>query len=151
MKALRFCLMLGMLAILPFPALALSMAIHRDINFPEGYDTNKAAEIRRVIQDEQFKFVGGLVSYWPSDWGTRLSFQGEADSLNIFLARLREIKGIGLRLILYKGRDDERRRDSDWQLDFSHARPKQLTIYLNLNAKNLDFYKIKLPEWRAEE
>ena len=56
-----------------------------------------------------------------------------------------------MRIILYKGRDDERRRDSDWQLDFSHARPKQLTIYLNLNAKHLDFDKIKLPEWKPNE
>ena len=136
MKALRYCLMMGLLTVLPFPMFALSMSIHRDINFPDGYDTNKAAEIRRVIQDEQFKFVAGLVSYWPPDWGTRLSFEGEAESLNTFITRLREIKGIGLRIILYKGRDDERRRHSDWQLDFSHARPKQLTIYLNLNAKN---------------
>src|SRR5688572_18831768 len=150
MKALRFCLMLGMLAILPFPALALSMAIHRDIEFPKGYDTNKAAEIRRVIQDEQFKFVSGLVSYWPPDWGTRLSFEGDAESLNQFFTKVREIKGLEMRLILYKGRNDERRRDSDWQLDFSHARPKQLIIYLNLNAKNLDFYNVKFPEWKAE-
>ena len=151
MKLLRHCLVFGLHTIFPLPLLALSMSIHRDINFPEGYDTNKAAEIRRVIQDEQFKFVGGLVSYWPPDWGTRLSFEGDAESLNKFLTKAREIKGIEMRLILYKGRDDERRRDSDWQLDFSQARPKQLTIYLNLNAKNLDFYKIKLPEWYPNE
>jgi hypothetical protein len=69
---------------------------------------------------------------------------------NLFITKLRELKGISLKLILYKGRDDERRRDSDWQLDFSHARPKQLTIYLNLNAKNVDFYKLKFPVWKAE-
>jgi hypothetical protein len=34
-------------------------------------------------------------------------------------------------------------------LDFSHARPDQLTVYLNLNAKELDFYKVKLPDWPA--
>jgi hypothetical protein len=150
MKALRYCLLLGMLAILPFPTLALSRSIDRDIEFPKGYDTNMATAIRRVIQDEQFKFVGGLVSYWPPDWGTRLSFEGDAESLNSFLTKVRAIKGIGMRLILYKGRDDEARRDSDWQLDFSHARPNQLTIYLNLNARHLDFYKVKLPEWKAE-
>jgi hypothetical protein len=150
MKILRFWLIVGLIAIFPFPALALSMPIHRDISFPKDYDTNKAAEIRRVIQDEEFKFVGGLVSYWPPDWGTRLSYEGDADSLNKFLTRVRQLKGIGLRIILYKGRDDEARRDSDWQLDFSQARPNQLTIYLNLNAKNLDFDEINLPEWKAD-
>jgi hypothetical protein len=151
MKLLRYCLVIGSLTILPLHLLALSRSIHRDIEFPKGYDTNKAAEIRRVIQDEQFKFVGGLVSYWPPDWGTRLSFDGDAESLNKFLTKVREIKSIEMRIILYKGRDDERRRDSDWQLDFSHARPKQVTIYLNLNAKHLDFDKIKLPEWKPNE
>lgn len=150
MKLLGYCLVIGLLAILPLPLLALSMSIHRDIDFPKGYDINKAAEIRRVIQDEQFKFVDGLVSYWPPDWGTRLSFEGGAESLNKFLTKVREIKGIEMRLILYTGRDDERRRDSDWQLDFSRARPSQFTIYLNLNAKNLDFYKINFPLWKAE-
>jgi hypothetical protein len=143
--------MTGMLALITLQVMALSMAIQTDINFPKDYDPKTAMEIRRVIQDEQFKFVDGLVSYWPPDWGTRLSFEGDSESLNLFLTKVRGIKGIGMRIILYKGRDDERRRDSDWQLDFSHARPKELTIYLNLNAKNLDFYKIRLPEWKAED
>lgn len=50
-------------------------------------------------------------------------------------------------MVLYRGRDDEQRRDSAWQLDFSQARPDQLTVYLNLNAATLDFEKVKLPEW----
>jgi hypothetical protein len=32
-------------------------------------------------------------------------------------------------------------------LDFSQARPNQLTIYLNLNAAGLDFDQVNLPEW----
>jgi hypothetical protein len=102
-----------------------------------------------VIRDERFQFVGGNVSYWPPDWGTRLSYEGDAQSLNLFLTELRTIPDIALRLILYKGRSDEGRRDSSWQLDFSHARPDQLTIYLNLNSTNVDFYKIAFPEWPA--
>jgi hypothetical protein len=56
---------------------------------------------------------------------------------------------MGLRVILYRGRDDELRRDSPWQLDFSQARPDQLTVYLNLNAAELEFDKVRLPEWGA--
>jgi len=137
-------------AFLPVAAYALSRSIGRDIEFPKDYDARKAEAIRNVIRNEEFKFVDGTVSYWPPDWGTRLSFEGDAASLTEFLAELRELRGIGLRLILYHGRDDERRRDSAWQLDFSHARPEQLTVYLNLNSTNIDFYKIQFPEWPAK-
>jgi hypothetical protein len=129
------------------PAPALSTPIGRDINFPKGYDPDKAKAIRSVIQDERFKFVDGIVSHWPPDFGTRLSFAGDADSLNDFLAALRRLPGLGLRVILYNGRNDELRRDSLWQLDFSQARPDRLTVYLNLNAAGLDLEKVKLPEW----
>lgn len=147
MKTIRLLWIIGTLA-LPLTVSALSRSIHRDIEFPKEYDATKASAIRAVIQDEQFKFAGGTVSYWPPDWGTRLSFEGDADSLNLFMTKVRSINGIGLQVILYKGRDDEGRRDSDWQLDFSHARPDQLTIYLNLNARNLDLSKIRLPIWK---
>ena len=135
------------LALLPCAAYALSRDIDRDIEFPKGYDPKKAEAIRKVVRDERFEFVGGYVSYWPPDWGTRLSYEGDAKSLNLFLTELRKLPGISLRLILYKGRKDEGRRDSSWQLDFSHARPDQLAIYLNLNSTSVDFYKLTLPEW----
>jgi hypothetical protein len=135
---------------LPCAGYALSRSIDRDIDFPKGYDTKKAEAIRKVIRDERFQFIDGTVSYWPPDWGTRLSYEGDAPSLNLFLAELRKIPDVGLRLILYKGRNDEGRRDTSWQLDFSHARPDQLTVYLNLNSTNVDFYKITFPEWPAK-
>ena len=131
----------------PLVASALSRSIERDIEFPKGYEEKKAEAIRKVIRNENYEFAGGIVSYWPPDWGTRLSFKGDAEKLNSFLSELRELKGIGMRLILYRGRNDESRRDSPWQLDYSHARLNQLTIYLNLNAPDLDFSKIKFPEW----
>lgn len=137
------------LAILPDAAYALSRSIDRDIEFPKAYDPTKAEAIRKFVRDERFHFVDGLVSYWPPDWGTRLSYEGDAESLNLFLSELRKVPGIGMRLNLYKGRNDERRRDTSWQLDFSHARPDQLTVYLNLNSPKIDFRKLTLPEWPA--
>ena len=147
MKTTRAILALVAASLLPAVAVsALSTPIGRDINFPGNYDPSKAAAIRKVIQDDRFKFVEGTVSHWPPDWGTRLSYSGDARSLNEFFESLRRLKGISLRAILYHGRDDALRRDSAWQLDFSHARPNQLTVYVNRNAKELDFKKVKLPK-----
>lgn len=137
----------GLLLSSSISVFALSTPIGRDINFPTNYDPAKARAIRAVIQDEHFKFVEGIVSHWPPDFGTRLSFKGDAKSLNDFFAALRTLSGIGLKVVLYHGRDDELRRDSDWQLDFSQAKPDQLTVYLNLNAAGLDLDEVKLPEW----
>jgi hypothetical protein len=137
-------------ALLPFGAYALSRPIGRDIEFPKNYDPQKAEAIRKVIQSERFKFVDGVVSYWPPDWSTRLSFEGDAGSFNEFLVELRELRDISFRLVLYRGRSDELRRDSTWQLDFSHARPNQLTVYLNINSAHIDFRKISFPEWPAK-
>ena len=125
----------------------LSREIGRDIEFPKGYDPQKAKAILEVVQNERFTFTGGIVSYWPPDWGTRLSFTGDAESLNEFFGALRRVQGVGLRVVLYRGRDDDLRRDSPWQLDFSHARPEQLTVYVNLDTKTLDLIKVKLPDW----
>jgi hypothetical protein len=126
---------------------ALSMPIGRDVNFPKDYDPAKAKAIRAVIQDEHFKFVGGLVSYWEPDFGTRLSFEGDAGSLNEFMRALRRLPEIGLRVILYKGRNDELRRDSPFQFDFSQAHPNQVGVYINLNSPAIDFDKVELPDW----
>ena len=147
-KHIGFTISLLFLSVSTF---ALSTPIGRDIDFPKDYDPQKAQAIRKVIQNEKFKFVGGIVSHWPPDFGTRLSFEGDAQSLNSFLAALRKISGISLRLVLYRGRNDELRRDSPWQLDFSQARPNQLTVYLNLNATSLDFEKLSLPEWPSPQ
>jgi hypothetical protein len=148
MRAARIAPLVIAAFLLQTPAVfALSTPIGRDILFPKDYDPQKAKAIRSVIKDERFKFVDGIVSLWPPDYGTRLSFQGDADSLNEFLAALRGLPGIGHRIILYHGRNDELRRDSPWHVDFSQARPDQLTVYLNLNAPRLDFDKVELPEW----
>jgi hypothetical protein len=148
MKSIKitFAVLAGLLFSAPM-VFGLSRSIGRDIEFPKGYDPEKAKAILQVVQDKRFEFTEGIVSYWPPDWGTRRSFTGEAKSLNEFLEALRLVRGIGLRVILYHGRDDEGRRDSPWQLDFSHARPDQLTVYVNLNAKTLDLAEVKFPEW----
>jgi len=139
-----------LLLLLPVAVFALSRPIGRDIEFPKDYEAAKAAAIRKVIQNERFTFIDGIVSYWEPDYATRLSFTGDASALTEFLAELRKLPGLSTRLILYRGRDDEQRRDSTWQLDFSKAHPDRLTLYLNLNAKGLEFDKIIFPDWGGQ-
>jgi hypothetical protein len=102
----RLCLLV-LLCVGVISSLALSITIDRDINFPKDYNPKKAEALRRVIRDSRFKFVEGTVSYWPPDWGTRLSYEGDAASLNEFIAQLHNLPGTSVRLKLFPGRDDE--------------------------------------------
>ena len=141
-------LILLALSAVAFPALstfALSIPIGRDINFPPGYSPEKAQAIRHVIQDERYKFVDGVVSYWPPDYGTRLSYEGDAKSLKTFISALRKLPGTTVRLIRFQGSNDELRRDSTWQLYFSQAHPSEIAVYLNLNSKAVDWKEAQLP------
>jgi len=146
----RFIVVIAALVLAIQTALALSIEIGRDIEFPKDYSPAKQKATLAVVRDERFKFVSGLVSYWPPDWSTRLSFAGNAKSLSDFLRALRGIDGVGFRLILYKGRDDEQRRDSAWQLDFSKAHPDLLTVYVNILSKELDLAALQLPHWEPK-
>jgi hypothetical protein len=130
---------------------ALSAPINRDINFPKEYDATKAAAIRSVIQNERFKFVDGIVSYWPPDFGTTLSFAGNAKDVSDFLAALCALHEVSVRLVLFRGRNDELRRDSTWQLYFSQNHPNELAVHVNLNATGLELEKVVWPVWRPGE
>ncbi|NLH15165.1 MAG: hypothetical protein GX455_01165 [Phycisphaerae bacterium] len=132
-------------------AIALSIKMGPDINFPKGYDSTKTKAILKVVQNEQYHFVDGVYSHWPPDWGTRLSFEGDVTKLNQFMAELHQIPGTTMRLILYRGRNDNLRQDSSWQLDYSQAHPDRLTLYLNVNSTNIDLYKIVFPEWTGSD
>jgi hypothetical protein len=81
---------------------ALSTHIGRDIDFPKDYDPSKAQAIRKVIQHERFQFVDGLVSYWPPEISTRLSFP-ECWSLNEFFSALRGLRGLVYACISWPG------------------------------------------------
>ena len=130
---------------------ALSASIDRDINFPKNYHPKKAEALRKVIRDPQFKFLEGIVSYWEPDFGTRLSYEGDATSLNEFIAQLHQLAAFSVRLKLYTPREDQSGRNASWQLDFSQAHPDELTLYVNLTAKNLKFGDLKFPVWPSEK
>jgi hypothetical protein len=92
MKLLLLFAFTSLLA-LQSPALALSTPIERDIDFPKDYDSARAEAIRAVIRDPRFAFAGGIVSHWPPDFGTRLSFNGDATSLKRVLCSREKAAG----------------------------------------------------------
>lgn len=67
--------------------------------------------------------------------------------MNDFFAALRELPGIGLKAVLYGGGGDEFSPGQPLATRFLTTQPDQLTVYLNLNAVELDIYKVTLPEW----
>ena len=70
------------------------------ISFPNGYDTNRAEQVKSVLGSDRFKFLGG--DSWDNDFGQPpgaiLVYGGDSESLTAFLAGLNEIKGISVRL-----------------------------------------------------
>ena len=80
-------------------AFGLSRSLSQpEIYFPKGYDTNRVARVHAALRAEEFKYLGGLVSYWEPEWSTTLVYDGDAQSLTAFLAVLNEINGIIVRL-----------------------------------------------------
>lgn len=82
-------------------AFGLHMVLHAPtIFFPNGYDTNRAEQVKSVLQSDRVKFLGG--DAWDNDLGRQPGatsvYGGDSQSLTAFLAALNEIKGISVRL-----------------------------------------------------
>lgn len=143
--------LLGIVAMVCFGpmASALSRTAGREIEFPKGFDPACAKALTAVVQNTQFQFVSGVVSYWPPDIATRLSYVGSTSVLNEFINAVRSVPGLETRVVLYEGRRDERRSDSLWQLDFNQAHPDRVTIYINVKAEEFRLSELELPSWPA--
>ncbi len=58
------------------------------ISFPEGFDAKRAGQLEAVLRSDKYKYLGGLTSYWPPNWGTTLVYGGDAKSLEGLLTAL---------------------------------------------------------------
>ncbi len=135
-----------------YSALGLSLNLPQpQIFFPKGYDTNRADQVVSVLRSDQFKYLGGLTSYWEPEFSTTLVYAGDREALSRFLAELNKVKGLSLRLTFSK--DLARETGSalsagSWWVIYSHTRPDTLTVRINLAAASLggDKFELILPK-----
>jgi hypothetical protein len=136
----------GIHMVLPGPA----------ISFPNGYDTNRAEQVKSVLGSDRFKFLGG--DAWDNDFvqppGAILVYGGDSRSLTAFLAALNEIKGISVRLTFSRDFSKETGmglQAGSWWVEYSHAKPDTVTVRVNLAAESLgrDKFELILPKARS--
>jgi hypothetical protein len=133
-------------------ACGLSMSLPQPgIYFPKGYDTNRAAQVEAVLRSDQFKYLGGLVSYWEPEWSTTLVYDGDAKSLSAFLAALNKVREISVRLTFSSDLAKETGsalRAGSWWVKYSHTMPDTMTVRVNLAAEALgrDKFELRLPK-----
>lgn len=147
-RVLPVCLLLTLIAPAAF---ALSRSLPApDVNFPQGYDKARAAQIISVLSNPKLKYADGIVSYWPPEWGTRLVYDGDADALNALLADLRRVKGLTVTLAFTRG-PVATMRDSPsypWEVNYAQNDPDRLSIVVSLTSARMDIEKLHLPAWK---
>jgi len=134
------------------PAFGLSMSLPQpQIYFPKGYDTNRAEQIEAVLRSSQFKYLGGLVSYWEPEYSTTLVYDGDAQGLSKFLAALNTVHGITVRLTFSPDLSKETGsalQAGSWWVRYSHTMPDTITVRINLAAAALggEKFELRLPK-----
>ena len=133
-------------------AFALSHSLPQpQIFFPKSYDTNRAEQVHSVLRSDQFKYLGGLTSYWEPKFSTTLVYDGDAQSLTAFLAALNEVKSITVRLTFSSELSKETGsalQAGSWWVMYSHTEPDTITVRINLAAESLgrDKFELRLPK-----
>ena len=133
-------------------AFGLSLRLSQPgIFFPQGYDTNRADQVLSVLRSDQFKYLGGLTSYWEPKWATTLVYAGDGQALTAFVAALNEVKGMSVRLTFSSDLSKETGsalQAGSWRVIYSHTMPDTITVRINLAAVALgrDKFALKLPK-----
>jgi hypothetical protein len=135
-------------------AFGIHLVLHGPtIVFPNGYDTNRAEQVKSVLGSDRFKFLGG--DSWDNDFdnppGAQLVYGGDSRSLTAFLAALNEVKGISVRLTFSRDLSKETGNAlpaGSWWVEYSHAKPDTVTVRVNLAAESLgrDKFELVLPK-----
>jgi len=149
---LAFAVLLLGVALTTPSAYGLSRSLPQpEIYFPAGYDTNRAGQLQSVLRSDQFKYLGGLVSYWEPEWSTTLVYEGNGAALTSFLRALNNVKGITIRLTFSADLSKETGsalQAGSWWVKYSHTAPDTVTVRINLAAASLggDKFELVLPK-----
>jgi hypothetical protein len=153
-KHITFTLVTVTLAAAVQFAFGMHMVLHEPtISFPNGYDTNRAEQVKSVLGADRFKFLAG--DAWDNDFGQPpgaiLIYGGDSRSLTGFLAALNEIKGISVRLTFSRDLSKETGTGlpaGSWWVQYSQAKPDTITVRVNLAAESFgsDKFELMLPK-----
>lgn len=131
---------------------ALSVAHESpEIFYTKTFDKKTAKAIDAVLTDKQFHYLNGLTSYWEPKFETTLVYDGDAASLNHFIARMSAVDGIRVHLTFSHDLSKETGSAlsaGSWWVMYSHVTPDVVTIRINLAAPKLANLEITLPEFR---
>lgn len=111
------------------------------IFFRKDFDKQTVERVERVLKHKDFKFQGGLVSYWEPHFGTTLVYNGDSKSLNAFVGELSRVPGMRVKVSFSKDLSKETRgfpKAGSWWVKYSHLTPDVLTVRVNLAASELD-------------
>jgi hypothetical protein len=132
-------------------AFGLSLSLPEPkIFFAKGYDTNRTEQIHAVLGSDSFRYLGGLTSYWEPEFSTTLVYGGDSEALTTLLGRLKEVKGITVRLTFSTDLSKETGsalQAGSWWVQYSHTQPDMITVRVNLAAEALgrEKFELKLP------
>jgi len=124
-----------------------------EIFYPKNFDKKTSSAIDSVLTDKQFHYLNGLTSYWEPKFETTLVYDGDADSLNRFIAKMSAVHGIRVHLTFSHDLSKETGSAlsaGSWWVLYSHVTPDVITIRINLAAPKLANLEITLPEYRPE-
>ncbi|HEX5243802.1 MAG TPA: hypothetical protein VFW23_11120 [Tepidisphaeraceae bacterium] len=146
----------GLLALLICAAGVYALSIDRQlpgIFYPKNFDKKTEKAIDSVLTDKQFHYLNGLTSYWEPKFETTLVYDGDAASLNHFIAQMSAVHGIRVHLTFSHDLSKETGSAlsaGSWWVLYSHVTPDVITIRINLAAPKLANLEITLPEHRPE-
>ena len=146
----RFRNLAALLVVVVVAGSALALSVARPtpgIEFPKGYDRHTSDAVMAVLDDKQFHYLGGLTSYWPPAFGTTLVYDGDTKNLNRMIARLIRIDAIRVRVTFSKDLSKETGSAltaGSWWVKYSQETPSQITIRINLAAKQIDLSQLDL-------
>ncbi|MHB8519947.1 MAG: hypothetical protein ACYDH9_04230 [Limisphaerales bacterium] len=153
-RILAFTLASLVVAATAHRVLGLSIELPRpQILFPMGYDARRAEQVGAVLGSDQFKYLGGLTSYWSPEFSTTLVYDGDARGLSVFLAALNQVKGVTVRLTFSTDLAKETGsalQAGSWWVKYSQTAPDTVTVRINLAAEALgrDKFELELPKAR---
>ncbi len=122
------------------------------IYFPKGYDTNRAQQVLAVLRSNNFKYLGGLTSYWPPEWSTTLVYGGDKQALTNLVESVSQIEGMRVRVTFSQDLSKETGsalQPGSWWVIYSHTMPDTITVRVNLAALGGDKFELTLPKTKS--